>query len=164
MGTFCLPYRMIYAIATQNSIMLYDTQQTEPFARISRIHYIGLNDLTWSADGNTLVVSSTDGYCSIINFKHGELGEVYRPTEIKENINEVDIDSSVIESDDKKANPDICPMDVEVPNVDLSQNNLNNSFSSEKVLNDSNAIIDGKKKSPEKPRKRIQLITLSSSI
>ena len=45
--TFCLPYRMIYAIATQNSIMLYDTQQTEPFARISRIHYIGLNDLTW---------------------------------------------------------------------------------------------------------------------
>ena len=45
--TFCLPYRMIYAVATQNSIMLYDTQQTEPFARISRIHYIGLNDLTW---------------------------------------------------------------------------------------------------------------------
>ena len=24
---FCLPYRMIYAVATQNSIMLYDTQQ-----------------------------------------------------------------------------------------------------------------------------------------
>jgi len=208
--TFCLPYRMIYAIATQNSIMLYDTQQTEPFARISRIHYIGLNDLTWSADGNTLVVSSTDGYCSIINFKQGELGEVYRPTEIKENINEtpnepkrpqtepsnienkdtipntdsamdcndsnilqhnhsdadkkVDIDSSVIQSDDKTANPDICPMDVEVPNVNLSQNKLNNSFSSERVLNDSNAINDEKKKSPEKPRKRIQLITLSSSI
>merc|ERR1712018_981204 len=88
MGTFCLPYRMIYAIATQNSIMLYDTQQTEPFARISRIHYIGLNDLTWASDGNTLVVSSTDGYCSIINFKVGELGEVYIPTETKENINQ----------------------------------------------------------------------------
>merc|ERR550532_819256 len=85
--TFCLPYRMIYAVATQNSIMLYDTQQTEPFARISRIHYIGLNDLTWSSDGNTLVVSSTDGYCSIINFKPGELGQVYHPTETKENIN-----------------------------------------------------------------------------
>merc|ERR1719511_362014 len=76
----------------------------------------------------------------------------------------VDIDSSVIESDDKKANPDICPMDIDVPNVNLSQNNLNNSFSSEKVLNDSSAINDEKKKSPEKPRKRIQLITLSSSI
>ena len=44
---FCLPYRMIYAVATQNSIMLHDTQQAEPFARISRLHYIGLNDLTW---------------------------------------------------------------------------------------------------------------------
>ena len=44
---FCLPYRMIYAVATQNSVMMYDTQQTEPFARISRIHYIGLNDLSW---------------------------------------------------------------------------------------------------------------------
>ena len=44
---FCLPYRMIYAVATQNSIMLYDTQQAEPFARIIRLHYIGLNDLTW---------------------------------------------------------------------------------------------------------------------
>merc|ERR1712226_1162083 len=84
---FCLPYRMIYAVATQNSIMLHDTQQAEPFARISRLHYIGLNDLTWSSDGNTLVVSSTDGYCSIINFKQGELGEVYHPTETKENIN-----------------------------------------------------------------------------
>ena len=44
---FCLPYRMIYAVATQNTIMLYDTQQAEPFARISRIHYISLNDLAW---------------------------------------------------------------------------------------------------------------------
>jgi len=78
---FCLPYRMIYAVATQNSIMMYDTQQTEPFARISRIHYIGLNDLSWSSDGNTLVVSSTDGYCSIINFKKGELGAIYQPQE-----------------------------------------------------------------------------------
>ena len=34
-----------------------------------------------SSDGNTLVVSSTDGYCSIINFKKGELGEIYKPRE-----------------------------------------------------------------------------------
>ena len=32
-----------------------------------------------SSDGNTLVVSSTDGYCSIINFKQGELGQIYQP-------------------------------------------------------------------------------------
>ena len=37
-------------------------------------------------------------------------------------------------------------------------------FSSEKNLEDSSAINDLKKQSPEKPRKRVQLITLSSSI
>jgi len=205
--TFCFPYRMIYAIATQNSIMLYDTQQTEPFARISRIHYIGLNDLTWSSDGNTLVVSSTDGYCSIINFKVGELGEVYIPTETKENINQGldetnkheiepssvetnDVNSSVncameysdISSshqnqmdanekaekdstsnfDEKNPVQDICPMEEDVPTVNLSQENTSNS--SEKKLEDNSAINDLKKQSPEKPRKRVQLITLSSSI
>ena len=44
---FALPYRMVYAVATQNSVVLYDTQQEEAWARISQIHYIGLTDLTW---------------------------------------------------------------------------------------------------------------------
>jgi len=44
---FCLPYRMIYAVATQNAVVLYDTQQAEPFAKISKIHYVGLNDIAW---------------------------------------------------------------------------------------------------------------------
>ena len=37
---FALPYRMIYAVATQNTVILYDTQQVEPFARVSKIHYV----------------------------------------------------------------------------------------------------------------------------
>ena len=44
---FALPYRMVYAVATLNSVVLYDTQQEEAFARVSQIHYIGLTDLTW---------------------------------------------------------------------------------------------------------------------
>jgi chromatin assembly factor 1 subunit B len=44
---FSLPYRMVYAVATQNTVVFYDTQQAEPFAKISKIHYIGLNDLAW---------------------------------------------------------------------------------------------------------------------
>jgi hypothetical protein len=39
---------MVLAVATQNTVALYDTQQAEPFAKISKIHYIGLNDLAWS--------------------------------------------------------------------------------------------------------------------
>lgn len=44
---FALPYRMIYAVATKNTIVFYDTQQSEPFARVSKIHYVSLNDLAW---------------------------------------------------------------------------------------------------------------------
>jgi chromatin assembly factor 1 subunit B len=42
-----IPYRMIFAIATESSILLYDTQQKAPFARISRIHYTRLTDVAW---------------------------------------------------------------------------------------------------------------------
>jgi chromatin assembly factor 1 subunit B len=72
-----LPYRMIYAIATKCSVYLYDTQQKIPFGLISNIHYTRLTDLAWSNDGNTLLVSSTDGYCSIVQFAEGELGKLY---------------------------------------------------------------------------------------
>merc|ERR1712179_431289 len=80
---FSLPYRMVYAVATQNTVTFYDTQQSIPFARVSKIHYIGLTDLTWSADGSTCMVSSTDGFASVIEFKPGELGTPYNPDEPK---------------------------------------------------------------------------------
>nr|CAD7587363.1 unnamed protein product [Timema genevievae] len=77
---FALPYRMILAVASQSSVVLYDTQQPEPFGIISNIHYTRLTDLTWSSDGRALVVSSTDGYCSIVTFAEGELGKEYKPS------------------------------------------------------------------------------------
>ncbi|KAH8394751.1 hypothetical protein KR222_004056 [Zaprionus bogoriensis] len=72
-----LPYRMIYAVATKNSVFFYDTQQPVPFAIVSNIHYTRLTDLTWSTDGNVLIVSSTDGFCSLLTFAENELGERY---------------------------------------------------------------------------------------
>jgi hypothetical protein len=44
---FALPYRMILAVAMQNSVLLYDTQQSEPFGIVSNIHYTRLTDITW---------------------------------------------------------------------------------------------------------------------
>ncbi|CAH0702160.1 unnamed protein product [Spodoptera exigua] len=73
---FPSPRRMILAIGTKRSVLLYDTQQKTPIALINNIHYTRLTDLTWSRDGRTLVASSTDGYCSVITFAEGELGEV----------------------------------------------------------------------------------------
>ncbi|XP_037519390.1 chromatin assembly factor 1 subunit B [Rhipicephalus sanguineus] len=72
-----LPYRMVFAVATQKAILLYDTQRSAPFAHISNIHYTRLSDLTWSSDARVLAASSTDGYCSLITFGEKELGEVY---------------------------------------------------------------------------------------
>lgn len=73
-----LPYRVVFAIATKKSVYFYDTQQRMPFGVISNIHYARLTDLTWSSDGSTLIVSSVDGFCTLVTFERGELGEVYK--------------------------------------------------------------------------------------
>ncbi|CAG9785870.1 unnamed protein product [Diatraea saccharalis] len=67
--------RMVLAVATRRCVLVYDTQQATPLAVISNIHYTRLTDLTWSSDGLRLVASSTDGFCSVISFAEGELGE-----------------------------------------------------------------------------------------
>lgn len=44
---FRLPYRVVFAVATEDSVLLYDTQQIIPFAFVSNIHYHQLSDLAW---------------------------------------------------------------------------------------------------------------------
>lgn len=75
---------MIFAVATKCSVYLYDTQQKIPFGLISNIHYTRLTDLSWSNDGKVLLVSSTDGYCSIVHFSNGELGKIYKEKSLQE--------------------------------------------------------------------------------
>ncbi|KAG8228393.1 hypothetical protein J437_LFUL003865 [Ladona fulva] len=84
---FALPYRIVFAVATEKAVLLYDTQQPVPFAKISNIHYTRLTDITWSSDGRILVVSSTDGYCSAITFNEDELGVPYKPEEKNKEVN-----------------------------------------------------------------------------
>ncbi|XP_004557936.1 chromatin assembly factor 1 subunit B [Maylandia zebra] len=98
-NVFQLPYRMVFAVASEDSILLYDTQQKLPFGLVSNIHYHTLSDLTWSRDGSFLAVSSTDGYCSFLSFSPGELG-----TPLKEPPTlEVFVPSSGVEKKGKKA-------------------------------------------------------------
>ncbi|KAF7731912.1 hypothetical protein EC973_007743 [Apophysomyces ossiformis] len=74
---FVLPYRLVYVIATQDAIYVYDTQQARPLCVISGMHYASITDATWSPDGTILMFSSADGYCSAVVFADGELGEIY---------------------------------------------------------------------------------------
>ena len=69
-----LPYRFIFAIATLDSVLVYDTQQFDPVAFVTNIHYAPLTDIAWSSDGSALFITSTDGYCSSISFDDSELG------------------------------------------------------------------------------------------
>ncbi|PNP44774.1 hypothetical protein TGAMA5MH_03583 [Trichoderma gamsii] len=75
---FALPYRMVYAVATQDSVLLYDTQQKTPICIVSNLHCATFTDLAWSTDGLTLIISSSDGFCSSLTFAPGELGEIYK--------------------------------------------------------------------------------------
>lgn len=74
---FKLDYRVVYAVATQDSVIVYDTQHKAPLCIASNLHYATFTDLTWSPDGNTLLMTSTDGFCSVITFDEGELGVRY---------------------------------------------------------------------------------------
>ncbi|KAH9894583.1 WD40-repeat-containing domain protein [Xylariomycetidae sp. FL2044] len=76
--TFALPYRMAYAVATQDSVLVYDTQQTTPICVVSNLHLATFTDLAWSNDGLTLLISSSDGFCSTLSFTPGELGQEYK--------------------------------------------------------------------------------------
>ncbi|KAG0033888.1 hypothetical protein BGZ82_005956 [Podila clonocystis] len=78
-SVFGLGYRSVYAVATQDSILIYDTQQTAALALVSHLHYATFTDMTWSSDGCNLILTSSDGFCSIISFDEGELGSVYTP-------------------------------------------------------------------------------------
>jgi chromatin assembly factor 1 subunit B len=76
---FGLPYRVVYAVATQDAVHVYDTQQTKPLCVVSNLHYATFTDLTWASDGQTLVMTSSDGFCSALTFAPGELGTIHYP-------------------------------------------------------------------------------------
>nr|GMC96576.1 chromatin assembly factor 1 subunit FAS2 [Ipomoea batatas] len=71
---FKLPYRLIFAVATLNSVYIYDTEGVEPIAVIAGLHYAAVTDIAWSPDGKFLALSSQDGYCTLLEFENEELG------------------------------------------------------------------------------------------
>lgn len=74
-----LPYRSVFAVLTLDSVLVYDTHHMRPLSIARGLHYAGLTDCAWSKDGRNLIVSSTDGYLSILSFEENEFGQVYTP-------------------------------------------------------------------------------------
>ncbi|CAI0428117.1 unnamed protein product [Linum tenue] len=78
-GLFKLPYRLIFAVATLNSLYIYDTESAPPVAVLAGLHYAAITDIAWSSNGQLLAVSSQDGYCTLVEFENNELGTPITP-------------------------------------------------------------------------------------
>lgn len=76
---FTLPYRIVYAIFTMDTVMVFDSNSITPISHIRDLHYGSLTDVCWSPDGMTLFVSSTDGFCSVLTLGSEELGVPLSP-------------------------------------------------------------------------------------
>ncbi|KRY76656.1 Chromatin assembly factor 1 subunit B [Trichinella pseudospiralis] len=80
---FDLPYRFVFAVFCKEEVYFYDTESNYPFGFARGLHYGNITDANWSQDGRFLIISSWDGYCSIIFFEENELGTPLNEDEIK---------------------------------------------------------------------------------
>jgi chromatin assembly factor 1 subunit B len=46
-SVFALPYRMLFAIATMDTVTIHDTQQAGPICLLTKLHYDEFTDMTW---------------------------------------------------------------------------------------------------------------------
>ena len=46
---FHLPYRLVFAVAATNSVLLYCTDKAQPLALLGGLHYAPITDLAWYA-------------------------------------------------------------------------------------------------------------------
>ncbi|XP_013416658.1 chromatin assembly factor 1 subunit B-like [Lingula anatina] len=168
---FNLPYRVVFAVATEDAVLLYDTQQPHPFGYIANTHYHQLSDLTWSKDGRVLVVASTDGYCTLVTFEEGELGEASQHLSIStQKVEEEKLKILKKQNADKQKRSDeaiskkvasTMPPPTEVQLIQVKRKENKSGDSQPKRVN--LTPVTGGQVSQDAPKpKRAQLITLSS--
>ncbi|KIW07052.1 uncharacterized protein PV09_01943 [Verruconis gallopava] len=110
---FGLPYRIVYAVATSDAVHVYDTQQSKPLVIVSNLHFATFTDLAWSNDGLTLLMTSSDGFCSSLSFSPGELGQVYHgPIATKSQAQPSNINTTVSSA---QSTPNATPVNTSAP-------------------------------------------------
>lgn len=78
-----LPYSMVFAIGTIDSVFIYSTDSIKPKYAVTNIHYLAITDLAWKG-ADMLAICSGDGYITFCQFEKGELGTPLRPDEIED--------------------------------------------------------------------------------
>lgn len=90
-NVFNLPYRMLFAIATQDSILIYDTQRLKCVGIATNLHYAVITDICWCSDGKSIFASSSDGFVSSVVLSEEIVGgEIIGNFDDDENENEND--------------------------------------------------------------------------
>lgn len=64
---FDFPYKILYALATKTTVVVYSTTSMTPLYIIGNIHYESLTDISWGGS-QFIGISSADGYCSFVCF------------------------------------------------------------------------------------------------
>jgi chromatin assembly factor 1 subunit B len=72
-----LLYKYFFSIATKDSVFLYSTDDLHPIAFVSNLHFSTITDVRWDHDGSKIIVSSADGFCSVIFIDPSLLGDKY---------------------------------------------------------------------------------------
>lgn len=94
-GSTTLPYKMMFAVATQDSVIVYSTFDFKPLCYANNLHYSSITDVAWYPDGSGLIVTSTDGFCSVLSFKENIFGTPYTEKTLdnqKEESTKMDVD------------------------------------------------------------------------
>ncbi|QBM86062.1 chromatin assembly factor 1 subunit B [Metschnikowia aff. pulcherrima] len=74
---FALPYKLVFAVATHDAVIVYDTERLQPLGMLTNLHYLTITDLCWNKDGKNLMISSAEGFCSLIVFESSVFGTAY---------------------------------------------------------------------------------------
>lgn len=62
-----IPYVIVFAISTMDSVMIYSTASLTPLAVVGNVHFALINDIVFFG-AQQLIVCSSDGMCSFVFF------------------------------------------------------------------------------------------------
>lgn len=74
---FALPYKLVFAVATLDAIVVYDSESMTPLGQLQKMHYSSITDAAWLPDGTGILAASADGFCLIVTFDNDAFGEEY---------------------------------------------------------------------------------------
>ena len=70
-SVFALPYRMLFAVVTMDTVAIYDTQQAGPVCLLTKLHYDEFTDMTWCVSAPLFIASvETDHLSTLCQLGH----------------------------------------------------------------------------------------------